>query len=331
MNASIAKCGCNCATCPTYKNNVQNTEQRKICSLGWEKYLNIRLSPEKLRACDGCDLPDNERKNYYLNCKIRKCCIENEMENCAYCSIFPCKELESVHSMQLIHTKDDFVSLTGRSINETEFLKFIEPYAGLKHLMDIRKNLYKSEIKDFKKFTFKNKSCKFPEDILLTDETGAHGLKRIYDLVTSLAIRADVSYAEYLTLRTKREHLLKMLMSFGIFGVIVKAGNDYLELDGEIYSAQKLPGMYHKLLEYLDELKQYHITSEIIVLDPKSWQTPTGGLRNKGWKIRLSFGEGITNGEDLRFFKNYMIKLHQKHGKKSYRYFNMADLTVMTA
>ena len=75
-----------------------------------------------------------------------------------------------------------------------------------------------------------------------------------------------------------------MLMTFGIYGRTVKTGKDFLELDAEVYLAQKLPGMYHKLLEYMDELKHYHITGEIIVLDPKTWQTPTGGLRSKGWK-----------------------------------------------
>ena len=329
MNACIAKCGCNCATCPTYKDNVQNIEQRKACSSGWERYLNIKLSPEKLRACDGCSLPDSERNTYYLNCKVRKCCIENGMDNCAYCSIFPCRELESVHSMQLIQSKEDFTSLTGKDINEADFVKFIEPYAGLQHLNEIRKNLSKSEIKDYKEFTLKNKSSKLPADLSLNDDNGGHGLKRIYNLLTSLAIRSNVSYAEYMTLRAKREQLLKMLMAFGIFGIIVKAGSDSLELDGEVYLAQKLPGMYHKLLEYLDELKQYHISGEIIVLDPKTWQTPTGGLRRKGWKIRISFGDSSPDSADLRVFKNYMMKLHQKYGKNTYRYFNIADLTVM--
>jgi hypothetical protein len=37
-----------------------------------ERFLNIKLSPEKLRACDGCSIPDPDRKIYYLNCRIRK-------------------------------------------------------------------------------------------------------------------------------------------------------------------------------------------------------------------------------------------------------------------
>jgi len=331
MNAFIGKCGCNCAACPTYKNNVQTIEQRKECSSGWERYLKIKLSPEKLRACDGCSLPDNKRKVFYLNCKIRKCCDENGMASCAYCSVFPCRELESVHSMQSIQTKNDFTSLTGKDITEADFEKFIEPYAGLKHLNEIRKNMNKSEIKSYKKFTHKSKSIKFPKGLPASEDTTRHGLKRIYDMISSLAIRANVSYAEYVTIRAKREQLLRILMAFGIFGSFVRTGSHFLELEGETYLAQRLPGMYHKLLEYLDELKQYQISGEIIVLDPGIWQTPTGGLRKKGWKIRISFGESTTDKEDIKVFKDYLMKLHQKHGKNTYKHLNMADLTVMTA
>ncbi len=331
MKAFIGKCGCDCAICPTYKDSLQTLEQRKTCSSGWEKYLNIRLSPEKLRACDGCNLPESERRTYYLNCKIRKCCNENGMISCAYCSVFPCKDLESVHSMQLIGSKEDFTSLTGNEITETDFLRFVEPYAGLKHLYEIRKNLGKAEIKDYKKYTIKKKFWPYPEAMLSPEKDTGHGLRRIYDLITTLAVCEGVSYAAYVSLGKRREHLLKMLMAFGISGTLVKEGFNSLELEGEVYLAQRLPGMYHQLLENLDELKQYQISGEIIVLDSRNWQTPTGGLRRKGWKIRISFGNSKSDIEDMILFKEYMMRLYEKHGKNTYKYFNLADLTVMKA
>jgi len=94
MEANLAKCGCDCINCPTYKENIRTMENRKICSAGWEKYVGIKLSPEKLRACDGCSVLDEKRKTYYLNCKIRKCAIINGIENCAFCKGFPCDELK---------------------------------------------------------------------------------------------------------------------------------------------------------------------------------------------------------------------------------------------
>jgi hypothetical protein len=330
MNAFIAKCGCNCTACPTYKDNIQNIEQRTACSSGWDMYLGIKLSPEKLRACDGCSLPDSERKTYYLNCKVRKCSIENGIDNCAYCSAFPCKELESVHGIQVIRSKDDFTSLMGKDITEADFQRFIEPYAGLKHLTEIRNHLKESEIVHYKKFDTQIKINKFPDDSM-KDTRVRHGLKRIYELISTLALYSNVSYARYLTLRRKREQLLKLLMAFGIYGRKGKAEKNFLELDAEIYLSQKLPGMYNKLLDCLDELKEYRIFGEIIVLDPKTWQTPTGGLRSKDWKIRITFGEELTDSEDLEIFRKYLIKLNEKFGNNVYKHFNMADLSVMIA
>ncbi|MBN2212880.1 MAG: DUF3795 domain-containing protein [Bacteroidales bacterium] len=328
MNAFIAKCGCNCAACPTYKDNIQTIGQRTACSSGWGMYLGIRLSPEKLRACDGCSLPDSERKTYYLNCKVRKCCIENGIDNCAFCSAFPCKELESVHSIQIIRSKDDFTSLTGKNISEADYQRFIEPYAGLKHLSEIRNHLKESEIVHFKEFNVQSKINEFPDDSM-KDVRICHGLKRIFELISTLALRSNVSYAESLTLRGKREQLLKILIAFGVYGRKGKAENDFLELDAEIYVSQKLPGMYNKLLDCLDDLKEYRIFSEIIVLDPKNWQTHTGGLRSRDWKIRISFGKELTDGEDLEIFKKYLIKLNKKSCKNTYKYFNTADFSVM--
>lgn len=96
----ISKCGCDCFNCPSYKDNLRTIEKRQQCSSAWKEFLKIKLSSEKLRACDGCSIPDRERKTYYVNCRIRKCAMLNEMENCAFCTGFPCNELSKAHSIQ---------------------------------------------------------------------------------------------------------------------------------------------------------------------------------------------------------------------------------------
>ena len=121
MKNNIAKCGCDCYNCSTYKENIRTNEDGNKCSAGWEKFLDIKLSPEKLRLCDGCSVPDSERKTYYLNCKIRKCAMINEIENCAFCAGFPCDELLKAHSIQKINNRDDFIKKTGKEISEMCF------------------------------------------------------------------------------------------------------------------------------------------------------------------------------------------------------------------
>ncbi len=161
MTNDIAKCGCDCINCPTYKENVSTIDNRRKCSSGWEKFLEIKLSHEKLRACDGCSITDSERKTYYLNCKIRKCAMINAIDNCAYCKGFPCEELLKAHSVQQINSREEFIKKTGKEISEQDYKYFVEPYAGLNRLNQKRQTLLIKILKDFKTFSTKIKFADF--------------------------------------------------------------------------------------------------------------------------------------------------------------------------
>jgi len=326
MNDNIGKCGCDCINCPTYKENIKTAEERIKCSTGWSKYLNIKLSPEKLRACDGCSLPDSERKIYYLNCTIRKCCMENDIKNCAYCNLYPCDELKNVHSIVNIQTKEEFTGNTGKSITNDDYKVFVEPYAGIKHLNEIRNNIQKSEIKDYKKYSVKIKFADFPQRI---NNREIDSFRRIYLFLTSIGLQKDISYARYLTVKKRREILLKIIWVIALFGEFKETKSSFLELEGKTFLSQKVYGMYDKLKDCFEELKKYKIYCDIIPLDTKRWLTPTGGLRNEGWKIVLSFGSDISDINTLGTLKKYVTGLNDKYKKKAYTYFNKADLNPM--
>ncbi len=328
MNNNTGKCGCDCTNCPTYRENIKTVEERIRCSTGWSKYLNIKLSPEKLRACDGCSLPDSDRKVYYLNCAIRKCCMENDIKNCAYCNLFPCDELKNVHSIVNIKTKEEFTANTGKSITNDDYMIFVEPYAGIKHLDEIRKNIQKSEIKDFKKYSVKIKFANFPQRITNRE---IDSLRRIYSFLTSIGLQKDISYARYLAEKKRREILLKIIWVIALFGEFKEPNSSFLELDGKTFLSQKVYGMHEKLKDYFKELKKYKIYCDIIPLDTKRWLTPTGGLRNEGWKIVMSFGSDVTDIYILVTFKKYVKRLNDKYKKKAYTYFNRADLNPVIA
>lgn len=323
MQINIGKCGCDCCTCPTYKANIRTIEDRKKCSAGWTKYLNIKLSPEKLRACDGCSIPDSERNTYYLNCIIRKCAMLNEIENCAYCSGFPCPELLKVHSIQKINNQDEFTNETGIMISENDYRLFIEPYAGLNRLNKIKKTLCDKDYRDYQQFSTKGKFAPF------IDFAGDRGcLKVMYALLTTIGVEQNISFARQQTLKRKREQLLKILWTIFYYGTPSKS-LDSLELDAKTFLAQKISAMYNALLEYFSDLKKYDIQAEVIPLIEKGWLTPRGGLREKGWIIRLRFGESLGGFKTLAAFKNYVIRLEKKYGNKAYRLFNMADVRIM--
>lgn len=322
MIKNPGKCGCDCFNCPTYKNNIKTIEDRQKCSSGWSKFLKIKLSPEKLRACDGCSVPDSERKVYYLNCKIRKCAIMNEVENCAYCSGFPCDELLDVHSLQKIKNREDYTKTTGKEISETDFRYFIEPYAGLIRLNQIRQSISEKEIKDYKKFSARIKFAQ-PANASLNGEI----LTKIYLLLTSVYIEKNISFARNITMERKREQLLKILWTAFYFGTL-NSEKDCIELQSQTLLSQKIIGMHNKLLEYLNELKKYDINCEIIPLVEKGWLTPGGGLRKEGWIFRLRCGNSWDK-DTLGAFKDYAFKLYAKYGNKAFRIFNRADLSIM--
>ncbi len=321
MTINIAKCGCDCFNCPTYRDNVTTIEERKICSSGWEKYLDMKLSPEKLRACDGCSISDDERKTYYLNCKIRKCAIINKMDNCAYCKGYPCDELLKIHSVQQISNKEDFIRKTGKEISDIDYLKFIEPYAGLAHLNKIRQSLTNNDFKDFKKHSSKTKFAQIDK---LNDKPKS--IQIIYSLLTKICLEQNISYARLQTTKKKRERLLKIIWTLALYGNFVD--NNVLELDSKTFLSQKIQGMYNILTDYLNDLKSYDIHCEIIPLKDKGWMTPTGGLRKEGWKFTCRFGQSLNEVDTLVALKKIATELNNKFGNKAFSRFSKADINI---
>ena len=322
MSNSLAKCGCDCIKCPTYRGNLNTFEDRQKCSLGWEKYLNIKLSAEKLRPCDGCSLSDKERRVFYLNCKIRKCALINNIENCAFCKAFPCDELLNVHTIQKIESRETFIRQTGIHIPENDYRLFIEPYAGLEKLKRIRGSLQAGKIRDFKKHNLKIKFAPFK-----APSGAGKAYERIYDLISNLCVEQDVSYARLLTAEKRRERLLKIIWSVGMWGEIDNSGK-FLVIDSKTFSDLKLSVMYKSLLEDFQFLKQHSVNCEIIPLMPERWLTPMGGLRKEGWVFRISFDDGRYGDDVLLSFREYINRLKKRYGDKAFRYFKNADMSV---
>ncbi|MBN1232849.1 MAG: DUF3795 domain-containing protein [Candidatus Coatesbacteria bacterium] len=96
MEKMIAHCGINCAECPGFiatKNNDYD-EKKKIAE-EWAKAFNSDIKPDDI-ICDGCTSEGNHI-GYCNVCEIRKCSIEHELENCAFCEDFSCKKLDDFH------------------------------------------------------------------------------------------------------------------------------------------------------------------------------------------------------------------------------------------
>jgi len=97
MSKMIAFCGIDCTECKaliaTQKND--NTMRREIAE-EWSKEFGHEIKPEEIN-CDGCLTLEGRHINYCNICEIRKCRIEKDVENCAYCVDYKCEKLAKFH------------------------------------------------------------------------------------------------------------------------------------------------------------------------------------------------------------------------------------------
>lgn len=98
MKKVIGYCGVDCSKCiPFIAKKENNDELRKEYAEEQSKFFDMTIQPESIN-CDGC-LSDGEHLGYCSVCEIRICCKEKNLENCAYCDDYVCKELERVYTV----------------------------------------------------------------------------------------------------------------------------------------------------------------------------------------------------------------------------------------
>ena len=104
MEKMIAYCGLKCDTCPIHLATLeqdrshQQTMRKSIvekCSM----HYGMNLQPEDITDCDGCRANTGRLFSGCLNCEIRKCAIEKNIESCAYCSDYACEILKKHFSL----------------------------------------------------------------------------------------------------------------------------------------------------------------------------------------------------------------------------------------
>lgn len=326
MKDLFAKCGVNCGRCPSYKENLQTDEDRQRCSDGWHKYLGFRLSPGKLRLCDGCQAPDDENPIRYQNCYVRRCAVRNGVETCAHCSAYPCEDVPRVSLST--DARERTAARLGTPIPEEDYLTFIEPYEGLKHLDAIRASLAPEDIVEMTKVSARPRIVNFPDDLPFSkEETSA--LEALHRLLATVGSADGVSYARQTVLKKRRRHLVKILWTFGLFGEPREEGGLHLVIDSETYLAQKIHSSYSRVKDYFKTLGEYGVHCEHVPLVEEGWLTPTGALRKRGWFMTMSFDDDAGGVPALRALQSYAVRLREEYGARAFRYFSKADMRVL--
>jgi len=327
MKDWYSKCGFNCGRCPAYKENARTKEARQRGSDGWKKYYGFKIRIDRM-YCDGCPTPD-EKKPVLLarSCTTRRCAILNGVETCAHCSEYRA----CMYDLKIFNPdpiREDMEARLGKSIPEKDYIAFIKPYRPRAHLDKIRASLKPEEIKDPKMSAVKTKIVDFPDDLHLSKKE-ISAFKTIHGLLARIASINTGTYAQQVRLKKRREYLLKLLWTFGLFGELKKKGNSYLVIDSKTYGEQKLTGEKRKVDLYLEILKRYGVHCEYMPLTEEEWMTPMGWLRNKGWYMKMSFDNSVGGIAVLKALKKYVTRLDEEYGKSAFRYFKKADMRAL--
>jgi len=335
MTELIAKCGMNCARCPSFVENLHTSQDRERCSQGWATYIELRLSPEKLIACAGCQAPDEDNPPRYQNCYVRRCAVYTGAITCAHCAAFPCQDLPLVSLPADYRARLE--AHLDSAIPEKDYLTFIEPYEGLKHLEELRATLAPDQIvPKAEVVATRAPIAEFPSDLPLSSQEIA-ACKHIHDLIARLQRAQADTYARQLLLKRRRPHSLGLLWVMALYGEIQKDGRR-LALDGAQYGeskqcswlVRKRDNSFHGAVrQAANLLGEYGLTFEFTPLE-------------EGWSLALSFGKPAGGAAALSILKRYATLLSERHGEPQYAgstrfrgqaftLFSKADMSVLEA
>lgn len=98
MGTQVSYCGIECNTCPIHLATLEQDKSRRqilresIARQCSELYgMDMKL--EDITDCDGCKADTGQLFSGCLNCKIRKCAGQKNIETCAFCEKYLCKTL----------------------------------------------------------------------------------------------------------------------------------------------------------------------------------------------------------------------------------------------
>ena len=341
MSKLIAKCGMDCGACPwgPYPRRDMTTEEFEQYKKRAKEILGY--TPMKT-PCPTCQTPDEEipkgSKLPPRNCLVRHCVDKIGVENCTYCSRFPC---EGVKDTGGSWNREKFEEKRGAPISEEDYHAFIEPFEGLQRLESIRASLSPKEIVDAPKVPpLKTKIVDFPKNLSFSKEETA-AFEAVYELLTtikrsSLGLTDTDIFAQQQRLKNRMAHFLRLLWILGRFGEFKEENGAYLVVDAKTYIANR--GSESGLASWslvkdtvFKILSKYGVRCERVALTgvkEKDLTTGTGYLRGKGWVMTMAFNEAVGGVAALKTLQTYTKKLDQKYGKKAFRYFSNVDMRV---
>jgi len=96
MDKMLAYCGINCTECPALiATQKDDDDERKKVAEQWSSQFHADIKAEDIN-CDGCLVDSGRLFGHCLECEIRACCRDKNLENCAYCDDYACEKLKAI-------------------------------------------------------------------------------------------------------------------------------------------------------------------------------------------------------------------------------------------
>lgn len=331
MKDLFAKCGFNCGRCAAYKENARTDEDKQRGSDGWKKYFGFQMRTDRM-CCDGCQTPDDENPVLLSRgCPIRKCAMINGAETCAHCSAFT----ECMHDLR-IHEADvdrkEMEAELGSTLTEEDYVAFIEPHEHLRHLDELRASLNPNVTVRPKIVPVRTRLIDFPDSLPLAKKT-ASGLSALHRILGSVVSVTGNTHAQQVVLKKRKQHLVRLLWTFGLLGELETKGSSSLVMNAETYLEQGLPGSFNRVLLYFKILEEHGVRCEVIPLEKEKygeqgWLTRMGWLRKKGWCVKMFFERSAGGVSALKALRTYAKTLEENYGDRALGYFQKGDMRI---
>ena len=99
MDTMVAYCGLTCDSCPIHLATLEQDKSRQktmreSIAEQCNKIYKMNLQFNDISDCDGCRNNTGRLFSGCMNCEIRKCAIEKNIESCAFCGDYACELLK---------------------------------------------------------------------------------------------------------------------------------------------------------------------------------------------------------------------------------------------
>ena len=309
MEKVFGKCGFECGRCPAFKANSQTDADRKRGAGIWDRYFGLHFKPEVL-ACQGCQgekpwkggslLPDR-------SCPIRACAVYNNVQTCAQCASFPCKEYS--HRVPGPGLRKEREEAAGINISDVEWAQYLEQYDGQTHLAVLHATLAPNALVAQKEFDT-GAAAPFPTKTSLGVQR-QHKMKLLHSVLSKNFSRRGETYAEQVLIERKRPYVACLLWVMGLYGGLedgrlVLNSTDHPDRKECVRLVRKTDNAPHKSAQ--DAMTS--LADSGIRIECQTFK--------RRWTLTMSIDENVGGKALLSTLKEYEAALVEKYGVPDY-------------